>query len=155
MTASSGTRDPKTGKRKSTYILIPRGITKHIPGAHDSQLKISKQSFNLVLQGGLQPGFGPLVAYPVGKIQTAAPQLNDIAKLVNPYGPPDGVWDAVAPSTLKALSDAVHEQSEPRAGHPAHLGSDARGVQDGSAEVRRGNPRRSKKPPRRRAPSAG
>lgn len=107
-----GYTDPKTGKHVSTYILIPSGLTKWIPGAGDSQLKISKQSFNLVLQGGLQPGFGPLVSYPVAKIQTAAPQLNDIAKLVNPYGPPDGLWGAMAPSTLKTLSDAINSQSQ-------------------------------------------
>lgn len=107
-----GYTDPKTGKHVSTYILIPSGLTKWIPGASDSQLKISKQSFNLVLQGGLQPGFGPLVSYPVAKIQTAAPQLNDIAKLVNPYGPPDGLWGAMAPSTLKTLSDAINSQSK-------------------------------------------
>lgn len=106
-----GYTDPKTGERKSTYILVPSGLTKWIPGAGDSDLKISKQSFNLVLQGGLQPGFGPIVAYPVGKIQTAAPQLNDVAKLVNPYGPPESVWDAVAPSTLKAITDATNDQS--------------------------------------------
>lgn len=106
-----GYTDPKTGEKKSTYVLIPRGLTKWIPGAGDSDLKISKQSFNLVLQGGLQPGFGPLVAYPVGKIQTAAPQLNDVAKLVNPYGPPESVWDAMAPSTFKAIADATNKQS--------------------------------------------
>jgi hypothetical protein len=106
-----GYRDPKTGKLKSTYLVIPSGATKWIPGAGDSDLKISKQAFNLVLQGGLQPGFGPLVSYPVGKIQTAAPQLNDVAKLVNPYGPPESVWDAVAPSTLKAIYDATDAQS--------------------------------------------
>ena len=95
----------------NTYIVFPRGITKHLPGGADSEFKISKQAFNLVLQGGLQPGFGPLVAYPVGKIQTAAPQLEQIAKIVNPYGPPESFYDAVAPSTVKALTDATNEQS--------------------------------------------
>lgn len=94
-----------------TYIVIPRGIGKHLPGGGDSDFKISKQAFNLVLQGGLQPGFGPLVAYPVGKIQTAAPALNDVAKIVNPYGPPSGFVDAVAPSVVKALYDATQDQS--------------------------------------------
>ncbi len=94
-----------------TYIVIPRGIGKHLPGGADSDFKISKQAFNLVLQGGLQPGFGPLVAYPVGKIQTAAPALNDVAKIVNPYGPPEGFVDAVAPSVVKALYDATQDQS--------------------------------------------
>lgn len=106
-----GYRDPKTGEMKATYLVIPSGLTKWIPGAGDSDLKISKQAFNLVLQGGLQPGFGPLVSYPVSKIQTAAPQLNDIAKLVNPYGPADDWFDALAPSTIKALHDATDEQS--------------------------------------------
>jgi len=107
----TGYRDPKTGELKSTYIVIPRGIGKHLPGGADSDFKISKQAFNLVLQGGLQPGFGPLVAYPVGKIQTAAPQLEDVAKIVNPYGPPESFYDAVAPSVLKALTDATNDQS--------------------------------------------
>lgn len=106
-----GYTDPKTGERKSTYILIPQGLTKWIPGAGDSQLKISKQSLNIVLQGGLQPGYGPLVAYPVAKIQTAAPQLDQVAAFVNPYGPPKSFWDAVAPTTVKALTDAVNDQS--------------------------------------------
>jgi hypothetical protein len=50
------------------------------------------------------------VAYPVARIQTAAPQLNDIAKLVNPYGP-QSLWDTVAPSTMKELGNAIHAQS--------------------------------------------
>ena len=93
------------------YIVIPRGISKHLPGGADSNFRISKQAFNLVLQGGLQPGFGPLVAYPIAKIQTAAPQLDQVAKLVNPYGPPSSFFDSVSPSTVKALYDAANTQS--------------------------------------------
>lgn len=110
-----GYTDPKTGEKKSTYIVIPRGLTKWIPGAGDSQLKISKQSLNIVLQGGIQPGFGPLVAYPVGKLQTAAPQLDQVAQLVNPFGPPNSFYDAVAPSVLKSLTDATNDQSRTHA----------------------------------------
>lgn len=106
-----GYRDPKTGEYRATYIVIPRGITKHLPGGADSEFKISKQAFNLVLQGGLQPGFGPLVAYPVGKIQTESPDLDKVAKLVNPYGPPKDWFDAMAPSTFKELRNAIDEQS--------------------------------------------
>jgi hypothetical protein len=106
-----GYTDPKTGEHKATYLVIPRGLTKWIPGAGDSQLKISKQSLNIVLQGGLQPGFGPLIAYPMGKLQTDVPQLDDVARIVNPYGPPKSVWDAMAPSTVKAVSDAINSQS--------------------------------------------
>lgn len=97
-----------------TYIVVPHGISKHLPGflggGGDTDFKISKQSFNLVLQGGLQPGFGPLVAYPTARIQTAAPELNDIAKLVNPYGP-DTFFNMLAPSTVKDLRNAIDGQS--------------------------------------------
>ena len=106
-----GYTDPKTGEHKATYLVIPRGLTKWIPGAGDSELKISKQSLNIVLQGGLQPGFGPLIAYPIAKIQTWSPQVDQVASIVNPYGPPSSVWDAMAPTTLKAVYDATHSQS--------------------------------------------
>lgn len=80
--------------------------------ALDTQFRIPKQAMNIVLQGGLQPGFGPLVAVPVGMLQTSKPEINDVAKFVNPFGPPDSVWDAVAPATAKRVADLVNEQSK-------------------------------------------
>lgn len=80
--------------------------------AVNSQFRIPKQAMNIVLQGGLQPGFGPLVAIPVGMLQTAQPEINDVAKFVNPFGPPDSVWDAVAPSTAKRIADLTNDQSK-------------------------------------------
>ena len=77
----------------------------------DSNFRIPMQSFNIILQGGLQPGFGPLVAIPVAKLQIDSPELNDVAKFVNPYGPPASVWDAVAPSTAKRIAELVNDQS--------------------------------------------
>jgi hypothetical protein len=70
-----------------------------------------KQAMNIVLQGGLQPGFGPLVAIPVGQLQTRQPEINDVAKFVNPFGPPESTWDAVAPATAKRMRDLVDKQS--------------------------------------------
>lgn len=103
---------PKVGGQK--VDLLPgtlKGWTNGAIDAEGTDFRIPKQSLNIVLQGGLQPGFGPIVAYPVGKAQVAKPELNDIAKLVNPYGPPESVWDAVAPATLKRLEESVNEQS--------------------------------------------
>lgn len=80
--------------------------------AVDSQFRMPKQAFNIVLQGGLQPGFGPLVAVPVGALQTSKPELNEVAKFVNPFGPPESVWDAVAPSTLKRITELTNDQSK-------------------------------------------
>lgn len=80
--------------------------------AVDSNFRIPKQAFNIVLQGGLQPGFGPLVAVPVGMLQTAKPEINDVAKFVNPFGPPDSVWDAVAPATAKRIQELTDKQSK-------------------------------------------
>lgn len=77
----------------------------------DTNFRLPKQAMNIVLQGGLQPGFGPLVALPVGLLQTNVPELNDVAKFVNPYGPPDSVWDAVAPATVKRMTELVNQQS--------------------------------------------
>lgn len=76
-----------------------------------SHFRIPKQSFNIILQGGLQPGFGPLVAIPVSKLQVANPQMDDVAKFVNPYGP-QTVWDALAPSTVKRVQELVQGQSK-------------------------------------------
>lgn len=76
-----------------------------------SHFRIPKQSFNIILQGGLQPGFGPLVAIPVSKLQVANPELDDVARFVNPYGP-QSVWDAVAPSTVKRMQELVQKQSK-------------------------------------------
>jgi hypothetical protein len=75
-----------------------------------SHFRIPKQSFNIILQGGLQPGFGPLVAIPVSKLQVANPQMDDVARFVNPYGP-QTVWDALAPSTVKRVQELVQGQS--------------------------------------------
>lgn len=80
--------------------------------ALDTQFRIPKQAMNIVLQGGLQPGFGPLVAVPVGMLQTSKPEINDVAKFVNPFGPPDSVWDAVAPATVKRITELTNEQSK-------------------------------------------
>lgn len=79
-----------------------------IAGSH---FRIPKQAMNIVLQGGLQPGFGPLVAIPTAKLQIANPELNDVARFINPYGPPESVWDAVAPSTVKRVTELVNGQS--------------------------------------------
>lgn len=99
-----------------TYLLIQ--APSWVPGIGgkpltlgDSQFRIPKQVVNIILQGGLQPGFGPLVAIPTGKLQVANPELDDVAKFVNPYGPPESVWDAVAPSTLKRVTELVNDQS--------------------------------------------
>jgi len=78
-----------------------------------AQFRLPKQVVNIVLQGGLQPGFGPLVAYPAGKLQVWQPQLDDVAKIVNPYGPPKSAWDAMAPSTFKRIQERLDEQSVP------------------------------------------
>lgn len=83
---------------------------KKLPIAN-SNFRIPMQSFNIILQGGLQPGFGPLVAIPVAKLQIDNPELDDVAKFVNPYGPPASVWDAVAPSTAKRVAELVNTQS--------------------------------------------
>ena len=77
----------------------------------DSEFRIPKQTVNIVLQGGLQPGFGPLMAIPVGKLQVANPSMEGLAKFVNPYGPPEGVWDAVAPSVFKRAEELINDQS--------------------------------------------
>jgi hypothetical protein len=77
----------------------------------DQNFRIPKQAMNIVLQGGLQPGFGPLVAIPVGELQMHNPTLNDVAKFVNPYGPPESVWDAVAPATVKRITELVNQNS--------------------------------------------
>lgn len=77
----------------------------------DTNFRIPKQAMNIVLQGGLQPGFGPLVAIPVGELQMHNPVLNDVAKFVNPYGPPESVWDAMAPATVKRITEVVNQQS--------------------------------------------
>lgn len=77
----------------------------------DQNFRIPKQAMNIVLQGGLQPGFGPLVAIPVGELQMHNPTLNDVAKFVNPYGPPESVWDAVAPATVKRVTELVNQNS--------------------------------------------
>lgn len=104
---------PKVGGKK--LDLLPGTSLNKLTGgrinADDTDFRIPKQALNIVLQGGLQPGFGPLVALPVGKAQVAMPELNDIAKLVNPYGPPESVWDAVAPATLKRLEESMNDQS--------------------------------------------
>lgn len=79
--------------------------------ALDTNFRIPKQAMNIVLQGGLQPGFGPLVAIPVGELSQHSPQMNDVAKFVNPYGPPESVWDAVAPATVKRVTELVNQNS--------------------------------------------
>lgn len=76
-----------------------------------SHFRIPKQAVNIILQGGLQPGFGPLVAIPTSKLQIANPELNDVARFVNPYGP-QSVWDALAPSTVKRVQELVQDQSK-------------------------------------------
>lgn len=105
---------PKVGGK--SLDLVPgtslNRLTHGIINADNSDFRLPKQAVNIVLQGGLQPGFGPLVAYPVGKMQTAMPQMDDVAKLVNPFGPPDGVWGALAPASLKRLSEVVNQQSK-------------------------------------------
>lgn len=95
-------------------LQVPTWVPKvggHKITALDSQFRLPKQVVNIILQGGLQPGFGPLVAIPVGKLQVENPELDDFAKFVNPYGPPDSVWDAVAPSTLKRIQEQMDGQS--------------------------------------------
>lgn len=71
----------------------------------DSVPYIPKSAFNLALQGDpwWLPGFGPLVQIPVGAFQAQVPRSEDIAKFVNPFGPPKDVWDAVSPATVKRL----------------------------------------------------
>lgn len=80
-------------------------------GANETNFRIPKQAVNIILQGGLQPGFGPLVAIPTGVLQTKNPELNDYAKFINPYGPPSSVWDAMAPSTAKRVQELMDTQS--------------------------------------------
>lgn len=95
-------------------MQVPSWVPKvggHKITALDSQFRLPKQVVNIILQGGLQPGFGPLVAVPVGALQKSNPQLDDFAKFVNPYGAPDSVWDAVAPSTLKRIQEQMDGQS--------------------------------------------
>lgn len=98
---------------EARFILIqtPSWMGDHKLKIANSQLRLPKQALNLVLQGGLQPGFGPLVAYPVGEFSKENPSVDKLAKFVNPFGPPESVWDAVAPSTLKRIHELTDEQS--------------------------------------------
>lgn len=98
-----------------TYMLVR--APSWVPGIGDKDLtlagshfRIPKQAVNIILQGGLQPGFGPLVAIPTSKLQVANPELNDVARFVNPYGP-QSVWDSLAPSTVKRVQELVQDQS--------------------------------------------
>lgn len=99
-----------------TYMLVrwPSWVPKYggkdweIGGTH---FRVPKQAVNIILQGGLQPGFGPLVAIPTSKLQVANPEMNDVARFINPYGP-QSVWDALAPSTVKRVQELVQDQSK-------------------------------------------
>lgn len=102
---------PKVGGKK--VDLLPGSLEKWTGGrvsAEGTDFRIPKQSLNIVLQGGLQPGFGPIVAYPVSKLQMAQPDLNDVAELVNPFGP-QTLFGSIAPATLKRLQENVDTQS--------------------------------------------
>lgn len=102
-----------------TYVLMQ--FPEWVPGLHgksvipipNAHFRLPKQVVNIVLQGGLQPGFGPLVAYPAGRLQVWQPQLDDVAKIVNPYGPPKSAFDAFAPSTVKRIQERIDSQSIP------------------------------------------
>lgn len=99
-----------------TYMLVRAPSWVPAIGGKDlslagSHFRIPKQAVNIILQGGLQPGFGPLVAIPTSKLQVANPELDDVARFVNPYGP-QSVWDALAPSTVKRVQELVQDQSK-------------------------------------------
>jgi hypothetical protein len=105
------------------YILIqtPSWLGNHKLKVGESQFRLPKQAINIVLQGGLQPGFGPLVAYPVGEFSKSNPTVDQYAKFVNPYGPPESVFDAVAPSTVKRITELVDAQSNRHAADTARM----------------------------------
>lgn len=99
-----------------TYLLVRApdwapGIGGKELSLAGSHFRIPKQAVNIILQGGLQPGFGPLVAIPTSKLQVANPELDDVARFINPYGP-QSVWDALAPSTVKRVQELVQDQSK-------------------------------------------
>lgn len=99
-----------------TYLLVRAPEWAPFIGGKDlslagSHFRIPKQAVNIILQGGLQPGFGPLVAIPTSKLQVANPELDDVARFVNPYGP-QSVWDSLAPSTVKRVQELVQGQSK-------------------------------------------
>lgn len=103
---------PKVGGKQ--IDLLPGTSLKKLTGgmidADGTNFSIPTETLNIVLQGGLQPGFGPLVSYPVSKLQMAQPDIDDVAKIVNPYGP-QSLFQTLAPATIKRLADATNAQS--------------------------------------------
>lgn len=75
----------------------------------DSVPYIPKSAFNLALQGDpwWLPGFGPLVQIPVGYFEKKSPDMDSVAKFVNPYGPPKDLWDAMSPATVRRVRSLV------------------------------------------------
>lgn len=68
-----------------------------------AQQSISIGTFNVLMPGDpwWSPGTGPMAQVPLSAIRKAKPEWNDALKILDPYGPSDGVTDSFAPSTVK------------------------------------------------------
>lgn len=77
----------------SHYILfqLPQGLGGPDPQQHQSGIKVSETSFNMIMQGGglFNPGFGPLVQIPVNEYAVRNPEDETIQKSIKavlPFG---------------------------------------------------------------------
>ena len=102
----NGDRVPPHSPLKDSYAIqfqVPRVWQKRLGLPEEaSNIRISKNSFNLSLQGDPPwlPGFGPLVQLPVNEIVKRHPEYADAVSYILPFGPKSNSLDLLKSSTM-------------------------------------------------------
>jgi hypothetical protein len=95
-----------------TFIkALPKSMQEAIRST-GTQVSIPIRSLDLIFQGELIAGFGPVVAIPASEIVKLRPELEDVFRPVLPFGPSENILKQVIPPAAQKLFSRAFQDEQ-------------------------------------------
>jgi hypothetical protein len=95
-----------------TFIkALPKSMQEAIKST-GTQVSIPIRSLDLIFQGELIAGFGPVVAIPASEIVKMRPELEDVFRPVLPFGPSENILKQVIPPAAQKLFSRAFQDEQ-------------------------------------------
>lgn len=95
-----------------TFIkALPKSMQEAIRST-GTQVSIPIRSLDLIFQGELIAGFGPVVAIPASEIVKMRPELEDVFKPILPFGPSENILKQVIPPAAQKLFSRAFQDEQ-------------------------------------------
>jgi hypothetical protein len=95
-----------------TFIkALPKSMQEAIRST-GTQVSIPIRSLDLIFQGELIAGFGPVVAIPASEIVKLRPELEDVFKPILPFGPSENILKQIIPPAAQKLFSRAFQDEQ-------------------------------------------